>query len=117
MTNKEPIELPVFEFEGGRKMYPPYIQNCAQEFEQKISMGDPEVLGETMRFNLMQAYYAGFSRACSFVDMLHTDPQPVIQEGKTLVLDAIKEELKAFSKASRELGAKLGLGHVSVKNG
>lgn len=117
MSDTTQKELPVFEFDGGRKMFPPYVLNSSQEYEQKISRGDPETLGEDIRFITMQAYFAGFSRACAFVDMLHSDPNPEVTGQRAAVLEAVKHELSEFSRLNREFGQVLGVGHVSVKNG
>lgn len=106
---------PSFDFGPGRpKLSPPYVLNSCHEYERAVSGGKPELLTEQQRFSIMQAYFAGFAKSASFLDMLFHDPEA--KAAYKLVTDAIKKELADFSRMNREFGSKIGTGHVRVKS-
>lgn len=108
-------DLPIFEDQDGGKMYPPYVLNNCQAYEEKVSMGTPEALGEMQRFTIMQAYFAGFAKGAGFTDMLFTSPEA--EPVRARVLAAVKEELVEFSRLNRDFAKKAGLPIVTVKGG
>lgn len=86
---------------------PPFIGNAFDSFVAKLTLGRPEAANPQDVLVAYQAFYAGYASACGLLTA-------VSGADLKFLTDAIKAELNAFSAASREMGKKMGVGHVRV---
>ena len=100
------------EKKDGELISPPYIMNGFEDYERRVSRGEPDKIDAHDSFIMLQAYYVGFRDGTKLFDALHTGNTP--DEIKA-VREDLQEELQRFSAANRELGKKLGMGHVSTR--